>query len=155
MISGADDLDALARKGATSVSTKPVSSEELTRVFGGIHQRRVRVQHKVLVVDADPDRRLSLVDAIRDGVTSVTAIARLAANADETEFAPYDAIVIGLGRSAKENAQTLSDIVVPLGSAVSKLLIYAPSFARSISRSRSTRQWPTCRAPRTWRNSDF
>jgi CheY-like chemotaxis protein len=58
----------------------------------------------------------------------VTAIARLAANADAAEFAPYDAIVLGLGRSAKENAQTLSDVAASLGDAVSRLLIYAPSF---------------------------
>jgi HAMP domain-containing protein/signal transduction histidine kinase/CheY-like chemotaxis protein len=128
VVSGADDLDALTRKGATSVSTKPVSSEELTRVFEDIHKRRLRTQYNVLVADADPDRRLSLVDAIRDGVTSVTAIARLAANADAAEFAPYDAVVLGLGRSAKENAQTLADVAASLGDAVARLLIYAPSF---------------------------
>ena len=82
VISGADDLDALVRKGATSVSTKPVSSDELTRVFEDIHSNRLRTQRNVLVVDADPDRRLSLIDAIRDGVTSVTAIGRLAPDAE-------------------------------------------------------------------------
>ena len=129
VISGADDLDALARKGATSVSTKPVSSEELTRVFEEIHKRRVRTQHNVLVADADPDRRLSLVDAIRDGVTSVTAIARLAANADEAEFRPLRcdrARPRPLGQGECADAGTISS--ASLGEAISKLLIYAPSF---------------------------
>ena len=65
------------------------------------------MQRNVLVADADPDRRLSMIDAIRDGVTTVTAIGRIAANADEAGIAAYDAIVLGFGRSAKENAQML------------------------------------------------
>ena len=40
VISGADDLDTLARKGATSVSTKPVSSEELTPRIRGHPQQQ-------------------------------------------------------------------------------------------------------------------
>ena len=95
-----------SRKGATSVSTKPVSSEELTRVFEDIHSGKLRTQRNVLVADADPDRRLSLVDAIRDGVTSVTAIGAPGRQRRRgTDVAGYDAIVLGFGRSAKENAQ--------------------------------------------------
>ena len=41
------------------------------------------MQRNVLVADADPERRLSLIEAIRDGVTTVTAIGQVAANADE------------------------------------------------------------------------
>ncbi|RUW66027.1 response regulator, partial [Mesorhizobium sp. M1E.F.Ca.ET.063.01.1.1] len=96
VISGADDIEGLATKGASSISTKPVSSDELMKVFQDIHSRKLRVQRRVLVADADPERRLSLVETIRDGVTSVTAIGR-AATADDIDLAAYDAVVLGLG----------------------------------------------------------
>jgi len=127
VISGADHLDSLVRQGATSVSTKPVAQEELTQVFQDIHSRKVRTQRKVLVVDADPDRRLSLVDEIRDGVTSVTAIGRLAANADDMDLSGYDAIVLGFGRNMKENTQLAAGLSQHLGDLVSKVLIFAPN----------------------------
>jgi CheY-like chemotaxis protein len=126
VISGADDLNELARKGASSVSTKPISSSELTKVFADIHSRKMRVQRNVLVADADPERRLSLIEAIRDGVTTVTAIGRVAANADEFARATYDAIVVGFGRSAKENAETLDEIAGQFGQSISRLIFYAP-----------------------------
>ena len=129
VISGADDLDALARKGATSVSTKPVSSDELTRVFEDIHSDRLRTQRNVLVADADPDRRLSLVDAIRDGVTSVTAIARLAADAGRGRVRRLRRDrarprTLGKGQCADAGARSTRR----LGDAASRLLIFAPSF---------------------------
>ena len=49
-------------------------------------------------------------DFQRDGYLFVPTLL----DAEETEFAPYDAIVLGLGRSAKENAQTPHDIVASL-----------------------------------------
>jgi HAMP domain-containing protein/signal transduction histidine kinase/CheY-like chemotaxis protein len=127
VISGADHLDSLVRQGASSVSTKPVTQEELTRVFQDIHNRKVRTQRRVLVVDADPDRRLSLVDEIRDGVTSVTAIGRLTANADDMDLSGYDAIVLGFGRSLKDNAHQVSTLSQHLGDLISKVLIFAPN----------------------------
>ena len=83
VISGADDTEQLVAKGATTVSTKPVSASELTHVFEDIRSTTTRIRRNILVTDPDPERRLSLVEAIRDGVTSVTAIERLAANADD------------------------------------------------------------------------
>ncbi|RVD67492.1 response regulator, partial [Mesorhizobium sp. M4A.F.Ca.ET.029.04.2.1] len=44
VISGADDIEGLATKGASSISTKPVSSDELMKVFQDIHSRKLRVQ---------------------------------------------------------------------------------------------------------------
>src|SRR5262245_39272780 len=126
VISGAEDIDLLARKGASSVSAKPVSSEDLHRVFEDIHTNKVRVQRNVLVADADPDRRLLIVDAIRDGVTTVTAIGRVAANADDAGVAAYDAIVVGCGRSTRENAQMLEELGSQLGDAAARLLFFAP-----------------------------
>src|SRR5262245_24360100 len=126
VISGAEDIELLARKGASSISAKPVSSEDLHRIFEDIHTNQVRVQRKVLVADADPDRRLSIVEAIRDGVTTVTAIARIAANADQAMLWDYDAIVIGCGRSTREIAQMLEEIEPPLGDAAARLLFFSP-----------------------------
>ncbi|MES0039818.1 response regulator [Mesorhizobium sp. M0046] len=126
VISGAEDIEVLARKGASSISTKPVSSDELMKVFQDIHSRKLRVQRRVLIADTDPERRLSLIDAIRDGVTSVTAIGRVAANADDIGIANYDAVVLGFGRSAKDNAQMLDEIAVLFGQSVSRLLFFAP-----------------------------
>jgi HAMP domain-containing protein/signal transduction histidine kinase/DNA-binding response OmpR family regulator len=127
VISGSDRLESLVRQGASSVSTKPVTQEELTRVFQDIHRRKIRIQRKVLVVDADADRRLSLVDEIRDGVTSVTAMGRLAANADDMDLSDYDAIVLGFGRSPKENTHLASALSQHLGELASKVLIFASS----------------------------
>jgi HAMP domain-containing protein/signal transduction histidine kinase/CheY-like chemotaxis protein len=125
VISGSDHLDSLVRQGASSVSTKPVTQEELARVFQDIHRRKIRVQRKVLVIDADADRRLSLVDEIRDGVTSVTAIGRLAANADDMDLSGYDAIVLGFGRNPKENTQLAAGLSQYLGDLISKVLVFA------------------------------
>ncbi|TPM05506.1 response regulator [Mesorhizobium sp. B2-3-11] len=127
VISGAEDLEGLARKGASSISTKPVSSEELMTVFQDIHSRKLRVQRRVLVADPDPERRLSLVEAIRDGVTSVAAIGRIAANAeDDIDMASYDAIVLGFGRSAKDNAQALDELSSEFADVLPPLLFFAP-----------------------------
>jgi HAMP domain-containing protein/signal transduction histidine kinase/CheY-like chemotaxis protein len=126
VISGAEDIEHLARKGAASISAKPVSSEDLHRIFEDIHTNKVRVQRKVLVADADPDRRLSIVEAIRDGVTTVTAISRIAANADQTMLGDYDAIVVGCGRSTREIAQMLEEIGAHRGDAAARLLFFAP-----------------------------
>jgi len=125
VISGAEDSVLLTRKGASSVATKPVSPEDLGRVFEEIHRSKLRVQRNVLVADPDPDRRLSLVDAIRDGVTAVTALPHIAANAD-TELPAYDAVVLGFGRSARENAQVLDEVLVHLGDNAERLVFFTP-----------------------------
>ncbi|RAZ72480.1 HAMP domain-containing protein [Mesorhizobium atlanticum] len=125
VISGAEDLEDLSRKGAASISTKPVSSDELMKVFQEIHSRKLRIQRRVLVADADSERRLSLVETIRDGVTSVTAVSRAAA-ADDIELASFDAIVLGLGRSAKDNAQALDELADQFSNGLPPLLLFAP-----------------------------
>ncbi|MEQ1955157.1 HAMP domain-containing protein [Mesorhizobium yinganensis] len=107
VISGGENLSALAEKGAASVWTKPVEPEELVGVFKDI-QRKLRVQRNILVLDSNADRRLSIVEAVRDGVTSVIALGTLPANAEQNEVGRYDAVVVGLGRSAVENEQTLA-----------------------------------------------
>ncbi|WP_224548682.1 HAMP domain-containing protein, partial [Mesorhizobium sp. CA16] len=125
VISGAEDIDSLARKGASSISTKPVSSEELVKVFQEIHSRNLRVQRRVLVADSDPERRLSLVETIRDGVTSVTAISR-AATAEDIDLASYDAVVLGLGKSARDNARALDELTNQFSDGLPPLLFFAP-----------------------------
>jgi CheY-like chemotaxis protein len=109
VISGASDMQSLLSKGAASVTTKPAAQEELTAVFRSIRAGNGRIQRKVLVADADPDQRLALVDAIRDGITLVSATASLAEAAEEHDLAAFDAVVIGLGRSAKANAHVLAE----------------------------------------------
>ncbi|TPI48372.1 response regulator [Mesorhizobium sp. B2-9-1] len=125
VISGAEDIDSLARKGASSISTKPVSSEELVKVFQEIHSRNLRVQRRVLLADSDPERRLSLVETIRDGVTSVTAISR-AATAEDIDLASYDAVVLGLGKSARDNARALDELTNQFSDGLPPLLFFAP-----------------------------
>ncbi|MDW6022365.1 HAMP domain-containing protein [Mesorhizobium sp. BAC0120] len=126
VISGAEDTDVLIRKGASSVSTKPVSAGELARVFDDIRSTNLRVQRNVLIADPDPERRLALVESIRDGITSVTAISRIAGNTDETGISAYHAVVFGFGRSAKENAQMLDEIISQFAEKLPRLLFFTP-----------------------------
>ena len=123
VISGKEDLDVLIRKGAASVSTKPASADGLSQVFNEICSSKLRAQRNVLVVDSDPERRLSLVDAIRDGVTSVTAIGRLASNFDELGLDSYDAVIVAMARSAKENARMLDEMAERIDQA--RLVLFA------------------------------
>lgn len=126
VISGAEEGEELVDKGATSVSTKPVSPDDLGNVFEGIKRGKPRVQRNVLVADPDPDRRLSLVDAIRDGVTSVTAIVHIGSESDDELSGPFDAIVVGFGRSAKDSAQALDELRERLGDRTDGLVFFAP-----------------------------
>jgi CheY-like chemotaxis protein len=127
VISGGETIGALSQKGAASVITKPAEHEQLTQVFETIRDSKVRVQRNVLVADPDPDRRLALVDAIRDGVTAVTAIGRIPANSDPATLAQYHAIVLGFGRSAGENNRIISELTSQFGEAVSKVILFAPN----------------------------
>ncbi|CDX44531.1 GAF sensor hybrid histidine kinase [Mesorhizobium sp. ORS 3359] len=126
VISGAEDTAGLLLSGAASVSTKPVSSDDLMKVFEDIHSSKLRLQRNVLIVDADPERRLALVEATRDGVTSVTPVGRIAANGRGIDFDIYDAIVLGFGRSGKDNAKMIEEIAASLESLSAKLVFFAP-----------------------------
>jgi CheY-like chemotaxis protein len=126
VISGAEDTAGLLRNGAASVSTKPVSSDDLVKVFEDIHSSKLRLQRNVLIVDVDPERRLALVEAIRDGVTSVTPVGRIAANGRRIDFDTYDAVVLGFGRSGKDNAKMIEDMAGSLEKLSSKLVFFAP-----------------------------
>ncbi|MGN6582662.1 MAG: response regulator, partial [Rhizobiaceae bacterium] len=108
VVSGGDNLNALVEKGAASVWAKPVDPDELSGIFTDIQSRELRVQRNILVVDSHPDRRLSIVEAVRDGATAVTALGAFPANTEENELDRYDAVVIGLGGSAEEKKQTLA-----------------------------------------------
>ncbi|HEY6633528.1 MAG TPA: response regulator, partial [Rhizobiaceae bacterium] len=126
VITGAEESEVLERRGAGSVLSKPASASEINGIFEDIHRRQQRMQRNVLVADPDPERRLALVEAIRDGITSVTAIGRIAANAEEVGIANYDAVVFGFGRSAKDNAQTLDEIISHFGQSPSGLVFFTP-----------------------------
>jgi HAMP domain-containing protein/signal transduction histidine kinase/CheY-like chemotaxis protein len=125
IISGADKIEALSDKGAASVLTKPVTPDDLTRVFVEIKSGHLRTKRSVLIADPDSNRRLALVDAVRDGTTAVTALARLPANSDSAALAHYDAIVVAFGRSQKENSQLAAELA-DLGDAVAKVVIIGP-----------------------------
>jgi HAMP domain-containing protein/signal transduction histidine kinase/CheY-like chemotaxis protein len=127
IISGADKIENLAANGAASVLTKPVSSDRLGQVFGQIQATRSRAKRRVLVADPDPDRRIAVVDAVRDGVTSVMAIARFPANSDDEALSQFDAIVLGLGRSARENNLLVSQVASSLGDDASRLIVLTPN----------------------------
>ena len=88
---------------------------------------RSRVKRNVLVADPDPDRRIAIVEAVRDGLTAVTSLARLPANADEASFAPYDAIVLGLGRSTRENDLIVADLVSHIGEHADRIIFLSPN----------------------------
>src|SRR5690606_24984390 len=123
VISGADNIAAFADKGAASVLTKPVAPDDLAQIFREISAGRRRKQRSVLVADADPDRRLTLVEAIRDGVTSVSAIGVIPANSDEVTLSQYDAIVVGLGRSARQNREIAAEFAGHLGDAAARVIV--------------------------------
>jgi CheY-like chemotaxis protein len=125
IISGADRID-LGEKGAAGVLVKPVSREALARTFEDIARSDARLRHSVLVIDPDPDRRLMVVDAIRDGVTSVTAHARLPADGEAAALAHHDAVVFGLARLTKEMQRDLTALGKQLGDAAARLIIYSP-----------------------------
>ncbi|MBN9075985.1 MAG: hybrid sensor histidine kinase/response regulator [Rhizobiales bacterium 65-79] len=109
VISGTRDTSGLLDKGAASVGVKPVAPKELRKVFGSIRERPAHFQRSILVCEADADRRISLAETIRDRRTKVTTVSRLAANADQ--WSEYDAIVLGLGGTAKENVKAFKDAV--------------------------------------------
>jgi CheY-like chemotaxis protein len=125
IISGADRID-LGEKGAAGVLVKPVSREALARTFEGIARSDARLRHSVLVIDPDPDRRLMVVDAIRDGVTSGTAHARLAADGEPAALTHHDAVVFGLARLTREMQRDLTALGKQLGDAAARLIIYSP-----------------------------
>jgi signal transduction histidine kinase/CheY-like chemotaxis protein/HAMP domain-containing protein len=127
VISGAEKVEDLTHKGAASVLHKPVTAEHLGAIFADIQSMRSRVKRNVLVADPDPDRRIAIVEAIRDGVTAVTSIARLPANSDDESLSQYDAIVLGLGRSGKENALIAADLVAHIGQEAGKLIVLTPN----------------------------
>jgi signal transduction histidine kinase/HAMP domain-containing protein/DNA-binding response OmpR family regulator len=127
IVSGAGDIDALTENGAATVLSKPVSTEAVLKVFDEIRTSKLRPQRSVLVADPDPDRRLLLVDALRDGVTAVTALPGIPANSSDQTLAAYDSIVLGFGRSVKENLQIASDLAGQIGAAISKLIIFTPN----------------------------
>ena len=103
VVSGSKEIAALTAKGAATVSTKPVEPEVLSRIFGEVRAKGPRAQRSVLVVDADPDRRLSLVGVLRDGITGVVALAAPPADG----VGQHDVIVAGLGRGAVDNLRLL------------------------------------------------
>ncbi|RVD65750.1 response regulator, partial [Mesorhizobium sp. M4A.F.Ca.ET.029.04.2.1] len=49
-----------------------------------------------------------------------------AATADDIDLAAYDAVVLGLGRSAKDNAQALDELTNQLSDGLPPLLFFAP-----------------------------
>ncbi|MBS3647540.1 HAMP domain-containing protein [Pseudaminobacter sp. 19-2017] len=124
VISGSDDATQLLERGAASVLNKPASSDDLGKLFGSIQSGKQREQRRVLVADPDPDRRLALVEVIRDGITAVDSVPRLAANAEE--MSGYDAVVLGFGRSAKENSEFIDDLSGRLDDIVHRLVFYTP-----------------------------
>jgi HAMP domain-containing protein/signal transduction histidine kinase/DNA-binding response OmpR family regulator len=126
VISGAENVADLTDSGAASVLHKPVTAEDLGLAFAGIQATRSRVKRNVLVADPDPDRRLATVEAIRDGVTAVSSVARLPASSDDRSLAQYDAIVLGLGRSTKENNTIVSDLLAHPGDE-SGLIVLSPN----------------------------
>jgi HAMP domain-containing protein/signal transduction histidine kinase/CheY-like chemotaxis protein len=126
IVSGADRITALSDKGAASVLTKPVAPEELTQLFATIKTGNLRTQRRVLIADPDSNRRLSLVDAVRDGMTVVTAIAQLPGNSDADTLGQYDAIVVGFARSARDKRELALRLSGNPGGILDKLIIYAP-----------------------------
>ncbi|WP_172125735.1 MULTISPECIES: HAMP domain-containing protein [unclassified Devosia] len=107
VISGAEHAAELTAKGAASVMLKPVDPQQLTAVFEAISSNPERNHRRVLVVDADAERRLATTEAIRDGLTAVTAVALLPANSDEAALDGYDHVVVAIGRSAKDDQAAL------------------------------------------------
>ncbi|HVG47839.1 MAG TPA: response regulator, partial [Rubellimicrobium sp.] len=101
VVSGSEQTAALSTQGAASVWTKPVESEALSLIFEDMRGKGPRVQRSVLVLDADSDRRLSMVSALRDGITTVTALA----SPPEDGLDQHDLVVAALGRSAEENGR--------------------------------------------------
>ena len=95
VVSGGEQIAALSAQGAASIWTKPVESEALSRIFEDLREKGARTHRSVLVIDADPDRRLSLVETLRDGATSVAALAQ----APVDGLDGHDLVVVGLGRN--------------------------------------------------------
>ncbi len=125
VISGADDLGVVMEKGAASARVKPVTPEHLRETFEAVLAAPRPRQRNVLVCEADIDRRVSLVEAIRDRRTAVTAVGHLAADAPEVEFDRYDVIVLGLGGSLEESRSILTDVLSR--GVAGKLIVWSPN----------------------------
>ncbi|MDB5613479.1 MAG: putative sensory histidine kinase, partial [Devosia sp.] len=126
VISGAENAAALMEKGAATVMLKPVDEEELTEVFGSIREQTHRDQRNVLVVDADLERRLGTTDAIRDGLTTVTAVDFLPANADEAALHQYSHIVVSVGRSPAQERSAVANLARQNAAVLGATVIYGP-----------------------------
>ena len=116
-------------KGATSVSTKPVSPDELTPGLRG-DPASGECARSATCWSPIPIRTGGCRWSTRSATASpsVTAIARLAANADEAELAPLRCHrarlrPLGQGECADRSPRSRAQ----LGDAISKLLIFAPN----------------------------
>jgi HAMP domain-containing protein/signal transduction histidine kinase/CheY-like chemotaxis protein len=124
VISGAEDAAGLAEKGAAKVMLKPVDPEELTQVFESIRQNPQRGHRSILLVDADDTRRLATVEAIRDGMTTVSAVAFMPANTDEAALHQYDHIVLSVGNAPAEDKKALANLAHQYGAVLGSAVIY-------------------------------
>ena len=109
-VSGAENAPGLSDKGAATVMLKPVDQEELAQVFASVKEHPRRRQRSVLVVDADAERRLATAEALRDGLTSVTALDFLPANTDEAALHQHDHIVFSVGGSDADDKAALANL---------------------------------------------
>jgi HAMP domain-containing protein/signal transduction histidine kinase/DNA-binding response OmpR family regulator len=124
VISGAEDAATLAAKGAATVMLKPVAPEELTLVFETIRDNPQRTRRSVLLVDSDTDRRHATAEAIRNSMTSVTAVALLPANSDAAALHQYDNIVVSVGRSPADDSLTLANLAHQTSSVLGATVIF-------------------------------
>ena len=108
VISGRDEADQLLEKGAASAMVKPARPEDLTRVFDLICSSPRLVQRQILVIHHDPNRRIELVEAIKDRRTIV--FVDDSGGEASIDVAAHDAIVLGLTGTAAENEQAFEQL---------------------------------------------
>jgi len=108
VISGAESASGLSEKGAASVMLKPVGQEELSHVFATIKEQPHRNHCNVLLVDADKKRRLTIAEAIRNGLTSVTVLDSFPVDTDEMAMKQFSHIVFSIGMSTADDNAALA-----------------------------------------------
>jgi CheY-like chemotaxis protein len=96
LISASDQSGNAMKMGAIGYLTKPVSMENINRVFGKIEQIITRKVKKLLVVEDNEKQREAIVQLLEGQDIEITAVSTGAAAYEHLQAGPYQCMILGL-----------------------------------------------------------
>jgi CheY-like chemotaxis protein len=99
VISGASDIQAVARLGAFSITEKPAEHADLLQVFQSIHEHIHRAERRVLVVGGQASDRKAIAQLIAAPLIEVETASSVARAQAKLEIGQFDLIVIAGGET--------------------------------------------------------